>query len=70
MKQGILWFIGGLIITGGTWLFASEGDTYFIFWGAMIYGVYRLVRGIWYKMNPESLLEKAEKEAKKESQNN
>ncbi|MCD8506689.1 hypothetical protein LRY65_05345 [Candidatus Woesebacteria bacterium] len=66
MKQGVLWFVIALAITGGTWLFASEGDSYYVFWGAMIYGIYRLIRGFWYKMNPESLLQKAEKEANKE----
>jgi len=68
MKQGVIWFVIALAITGGTWLFASEGGTYYVFWGAMIYGIYRLIRGFWYKMNPESLLEKAEKESEKESQ--
>ena len=37
-------------------------------WGAMIYGIYKLIRGFWYKMNPESLLEKAEEESKKEQE--
>lgn len=69
MKQGITWFIIALVITGGGWLFSSEGETYYVFWGAMIYGIYRLIRGFWYKMNPESLLEKAEEEAKKEEEN-
>jgi hypothetical protein len=68
MKQGVIWFVVALAITGGTWLFASEGGTYYVFWGAMIYSIYRLIRGFWYKMNPESLLEKAEKESEKESQ--
>src|SRR3989344_3475980 len=55
MKQGIIWFIIAVVVTGATWLFASEGGSYYIFGGAMIYGVYRLIRGFWYKMNPESL---------------
>ncbi len=66
MKQGVIWFVIGLVITGGGWLFASEGGTYYVLWGAMIYGIYKLIRGFWYKMNPESLLEKAEEESKKE----
>jgi len=69
MKQGIIWFVIALAITGGTWLFALGGGTYYVFWGAMIYGVYRLIRGFWYKINPESLLEKAEEESKKEEKN-
>lgn len=66
MKQGIIWFVIALAITFGGYLFASEGGTYYVFWGAMIYGVYRLFRGIRYKNNPELLLEKADEEAKKE----
>lgn len=66
MKQGIIWFVIALVITFGSYLFASEGGTYYVFWGAMIYGIYRLIRGFWYKLNPESLLQKAEKEAKKD----
>ncbi|RJR29216.1 zinc-ribbon domain-containing protein [Candidatus Microgenomates bacterium] len=65
MKQGVIWFVIGMAITGGTYLFASDGGTYYIFWGAMIYGIYRLIRGFWYKLNPESLLKKAESENKK-----
>ena len=66
MKQGIIWFIIALAITFGGYLLASEGGTYYIFWGAMIYGIYRLIRGFHYKLNPESLLQKAEEEAEKE----
>lgn len=65
MKQGVIWFILGLIVTFGTFIFASEGETYYILWGAMIYGCYKLIRGIYYKLNPESLLEKAETESNK-----
>lgn len=66
MKQGIIWFVIALVITFGSYLFASEGGTYYVFWGAMIYGIYRLIRGFWYKLNPESLLRKAEEETKKD----
>lgn len=66
MKQGIVWFVIALAITFGSYLFASEGETYYVFWGAMIYGIYRLVRGFWYKLNPNSLLQKAEQEAQKD----
>ena len=66
MKQGIIWFVIALAITFGGYIFAREGGTYYVFWGAMIYGGYRLIRGIGYKLNPESLLEKVEEESKKE----
>jgi len=64
MKQGVVWFILALVITFGSYLFTSEGGTYYVFWGAMIYGIYRLIRGFWYKLNPESLLQKAEDQTK------
>ncbi|MDQ3008001.1 MAG: hypothetical protein M3Q81_00200 [bacterium] len=66
MNQGILWFVIASAVTFGGYLFASEGQTYYIFWGAMIYGIYRLARGFWFKLNPSSLLEKAEEEQKKD----
>lgn len=66
MKQGIVWFVIALAITFGGYLFASEGGTYYVFWGAMIYGIYRLIQGFWYKLNPESLSQKAEEETKKD----
>lgn len=66
MKQGLIWFGIACAITLGGYLLASDGGTYYVFWGAMIYGGYRLIRGIGYKLNPESLLEKAEEESEKE----
>lgn len=68
MKQGVIWFVIGLAITGGGWIFASEGGTYYVLYGAMIYGVYKLVRGFWYKMKPELLLEKVEEEFNREQE--
>ena len=58
MFKGILWFIVGGVVTFITYSVADEGGTYFFFWGAMLYGIYRLIRGFYYKINPEELLKK------------
>jgi len=58
--KGILWFVGAMVITFITYSAASDGGTYFVFWGAMIYGIYRLLRGLYYKFNPKALLNKVE----------
>lgn len=60
MLQGVVWFALALLITLGSYVFASDGESYQVLIGAIIYGVYRLVRGFWYKLNPESLIENVE----------
>ena len=42
---GALWLGGGLIITIGTYMMASNGGSYFITYGPVIYGVFRIIRG-------------------------
>ena len=59
MIKGVLWFLAAGVITFVTYAAADEGGTYFVFWGAMIYGVYRLIRGLYYFSNPAALIEKA-----------
>ncbi len=56
--KGVLWFVGALLITLITFLGAEPGGSYYIFWGAMLYGVYRLIRGLYYLANPEALIKK------------
>lgn len=43
--HGALWLGGGLIITIGTYMMASNGDRYFITYGPVIYGAFRMIRG-------------------------
>lgn len=48
---GVLWIVGGIVLTvltGGV----------LIFWGAPLFGVYELLRGTYYSIKPEKLLEK------------
>jgi hypothetical protein len=53
MLSGVLWFFGGLLFTGITYGVASSngGGTYFITWGAMLFGAYDFIRGLfgWIK---------------------
>lgn len=47
---GLLWAIGGSIATFVSYSSAasnSYGGTYFIFWGAIIFGAFDVLRGFW-----------------------
>ncbi|HMB25750.1 MAG TPA: hypothetical protein VKP08_23070 [Anaerolineales bacterium] len=46
MMYGALLFVGGLIVTGVSYAAASNGGTYVIAYGAVIYGLIQFVRGI------------------------
>lgn len=43
MGIGALWFVGGLVVTGGGYLMASPGGSYMITWGAVIFGGFRII---------------------------
>lgn len=47
IKYGAFWFLGGLVITVGTFLYASSngGGSYFITWGPMLYGGIKMFKG-------------------------
>ena len=51
MIYGILWCTGGSVITYLTYSAASEGGVYFVFWGAILWGIIDFFRGLlnWYK---------------------
>ncbi len=46
MLYGALWCVGGIIITVGTYSAASNGGSYVITWGAIIFGGIQLFKGI------------------------
>lgn len=51
MSTGGLWFVGGSLVTGGTYYLASEqGGTYFMTWGAIIFGGFQFLQGAYQYM--------------------
>lgn len=42
---GGLFFVGGIIVTAVTYTSASEGGSYVVAWGAIIFGGIQMVRG-------------------------
>jgi hypothetical protein len=56
MIKGFLWFLGGAVVTTVTYVAADPGGGYYVFWGVMAYGAYRLIRAIYYWVNPKALL--------------
>lgn len=40
------WILFGIIITIFSWMFAEEGKTYLIFWGAIAYGIFKFVHSL------------------------
>src|SRR5712691_8259123 len=45
MRNGLLWMIGGGILTLGTYVVAKPGGSYYILWGAIVWGMWTFVRG-------------------------
>ncbi len=46
LLYGALWALGGLVATVATYAAASDGGTYVAFYGAVIYGGYRFLKGL------------------------
>lgn len=51
MLYGALWIIGGAVMTAWTYSAASNGGTYVVTWGAIIFGIFDFLRGLigWIK---------------------
>lgn len=51
MLYGILWAVGGIVVTLATYSAASSGGTYIIAWGAILWGAIDFLRGFfgWLK---------------------
>jgi hypothetical protein len=43
---GALWCIGGLVVTIGSYSSASDGGSYTIAWGAIIFGLIKFFKGL------------------------
>jgi hypothetical protein len=46
MLQGCLFSVAGLLLTAVSYALASPGGTYFLFWGLILYGGVRFLRGL------------------------
>jgi hypothetical protein len=51
MLYGVLWAVGGTIVTVASYEAASAGGTYIIAWGAILFGIIDFLRGLfgWLK---------------------
>ncbi len=59
IAKGVGWAAFGLVITAITYMVAEDGGTYFVFWGLMIYGAYIFLRGLSWRISPQSLVKNA-----------
>ena len=50
MLYGALWCVGGLLVTILTYSAASDGGTYFVAWGAVIFGAIRFFKGLFQRL--------------------
>lgn len=51
MLYGSLWCIGGLLVTFLTYSAASDGGTYVIAWGAVIFGAIQFFKGLYQRFS-------------------
>ncbi|HVV14709.1 hypothetical protein [Amycolatopsis sp.] len=42
---GAVWLVAGILITAVTYSDAARGGVYFVAWGPVVYGIYRIVAG-------------------------
>ena len=48
LGTGFLWAAGGTLFTDASYYSVSDsGGRYFIFYGAIIYGILNILRGLW-----------------------
>ena len=53
INRGMLWVIGGVVVSIGAYLSADPGSGYVVFWGAPLYGAIKFWRG--YSLKHEIL---------------
>jgi hypothetical protein len=45
INRGMLWVVGGVVVSLGAFLSADPGGSYLVFWGAPLYGAIKVWRG-------------------------
>ena len=51
MMYGALWCVGGILVTVLTYSAASDGGTYVIAWGAVIFGAIQFFKGLYQRFS-------------------
>ena len=51
MLYGALWCVGGLLVTILTYSAASDGGTYIVAWGAVIFGAIQFFKGMFQRFS-------------------
>ena len=51
MLYGALWSVGGLLVTILTYSAASDGGTYVVAWGAVIFGAIQFFKGLFQRFS-------------------
>jgi hypothetical protein len=59
LVRGFIWVLAGGLVSGVTYLSADTGGSFFVFWGAMAYGGFRILRAGYYWFNPKAFSDKA-----------
>lgn len=62
MSSGIVMFFIGLALTGISSSNAKPGGTYVVFTGLILVGIWRFLKGGYYYVNPDALIEKVKKQ--------
>ena len=50
MLYGALWCVGGILVTVLTYSAASNGGTYVVAWGAVIFGAIQFFKGVFQRL--------------------
>lgn len=58
MLKGAIWIVAGGLISGLTYLSTEPDGSFLVFWGAIAYGAFRVMRAAYIWLNPESLLKR------------
>jgi hypothetical protein len=61
INKACLWLVVGLILSGITYAVSGPGAAFVLFCGAIVYGPFRLCRGLYYETKPDSLLRRLSK---------
>jgi hypothetical protein len=56
---GLAWAVGGGILTAVTYNAASDGGSYFVFWGAILFGIWDILKGLYWLVYPQGMVNEA-----------